>query len=166
MKKSLIIILTITILLTLCACSNNGKNEIQTSTTHFEENIKISTTNATEETKASMDIEINGKTFNAEFYDNETAKTFAYMLPLTINMEELHGNKKYHYFDSSLPTESENVGSIKAGDVMLYGSDCLVLFYDTFNTSYNYTRIGYITDTTELKSVMGNGNVTVKFLLK
>lgn len=85
------------------------------------------------------------------------------MLPLTINMEELHGNEKYYYLDNSLPTESSNVGEINTGDIMLYGSDCLVLFYDTFDTSYSYTRIGYITDTAGLKDAVGSGSVTITF---
>lgn len=38
------------------------------------------------------------------------------------------------------------MGSIHAGDIMLYGASCLVLFYEDFNTSYRYTPLGYIED--------------------
>jgi hypothetical protein len=83
------------------------------------------------------------------------------MLPLTINMTELHGNEKYYDLPKSLPTNSSNPGTIKNGDLMLYGSKTLVLFYKTFSTSYRYTKLGSIDDVTGLASALGSGNVTV-----
>ena len=44
---------------------------------------------------------------------------------------------------------------------MLYGSDCLVLFYDSFSTSYSYTKIGYLDNPEGLKNIVGNGTVNV-----
>ncbi len=44
---------------------------------------------------------------------------------------------------------------------MLYGSGCLVFFYKNFQTSYQYTRIGRITDTEGFASALGKGNVQV-----
>ena len=44
---------------------------------------------------------------------------------------------------------------------MLYGSDCLVIFYENFDTPYSYTRIGKIDNVDNLKDVLGNGNVNV-----
>ncbi len=46
---------------------------------------------------------------------------------------------------------------------MLYGSDCLVLFYETFNTSYSYTRIGKIDNPSSLKDSVGSGNIKIYF---
>ena len=85
------------------------------------------------------------------------------MLPLSLDMKELNGNEKYFYLSDSLPTNTENVGTINAGDIMLYGSDCIVLFYETFNTSYSYTKVGHIDDVTGLTEAVGRGNVTVTF---
>lgn len=111
----------------------------------------------------NVTITINGQSFTAVLYDNETANAFKSMLPMTITMNELNRNEKYYYFDSSLPTDSTRPGTINEGDLMLYGSNCLVLFYETFSSSYSYTRIGYIEDTSGLKSALGNGNVTVTY---
>lgn len=80
-----------------------------------------------------------------------------------MQMDELNGNEKYHYLDSSLPTDSYRPGTIHAGDIMLYGSSCVVLFYETFASSYSYTRIGQIDNPDGLATAVGNGNVSVKF---
>lgn len=172
MKKAIALILTVILISAFCACSKR-EAEIDTTSTEestiteniitTEESTATESINTTQKSKTTMNIKINVENFTAEFYDNKTAQAFADMLPLTINMEELHGNEKYYYLDNSLPTESSNVGEINTGDIMLYGSDCLVLFYDTFNTSYSYTRIGYITDTAGLKDAVGSGSVTITF---
>ncbi|MDE5593664.1 MAG: hypothetical protein K2I75_07015, partial [Clostridiales bacterium] len=43
---------------------------------------------------------------------------------------------------------------------------CVVLFYETFSSSYSYTRIGRVNDTDGYKSALGRSGVTVTFALK
>lgn len=92
---------------------------------------------------------------------NATSQAFASLLPLRITMKELNGNEKYHYLSDALPASPTEIGTIHAGDVMLYGNDCIVLFYKTFTTSYRYTRIGRLEDTSNLESIVGRGNIAV-----
>src|SRR5690606_27407777 len=108
-------------------------------------------------------INIRSQTFKATLLDNNSSKAFKEMLPLTINMIELNANEKYYDLQNSLPTNSSNPGTIKNGDLMLYGSKTLVLFYKTFSTSYSYTKLGSVDDVTGLASALGSGNVTVTF---
>ena len=110
-----------------------------------------------------INIIIGSKTFTATLADSETGEAFAALLPLSVTMNELNGNEKYHYLSSSLPTAAYQPGTIHAGDLMLYGNNCVVLFYKTFNTSYSYTRIGSIDDPSGLASALGSGNVSVRF---
>lgn len=121
------------------------------------------TDNTVNPTNGTMKITIGTSVFTATFYDNATATAFKSMLPITINMSELNGNEKYFYFSNTLPTNASPGGTIQNGDLMLYGNNCLVLFYESFNTSYSYSRIGKITNTTGLTNAVGNGNVEVKF---
>ena len=120
---------------------------------------------AAEETVA-ITLTVREQAFSAVLLDNETAKEFAAMLPMTLDMSELNGNEKYFYMDDSLPTNAEQPGQIHTGDLMLYGDSCLVLFYETFSSGYSYTRLGHVDDPSGLAEVLGVGNVTVAFSLE
>jgi len=117
-------------------------------------------------TNGKIKITVNSQIFTASLLDNNSAKAFKEMLPLSINMMELNGNEKYYDLPSSLPINSSNSGTIKNGDLMLYGSKTLVLFYKTFSTSYRYTKLGTIDDVTGLTTALGSGNAAVTFELE
>ena len=113
-----------------------------------------------------MKIKIGNSTFTATLNDNATVTAFKSLLPMIVNMTELNGNEKYVDLPRSLPANESNQGTIQAGDLMLYGSSTLVLFYKTFSTSYGYTRLGRIDDVTGLVAALGTGNVSVTFELQ
>ncbi len=151
MKYSVLMILILMSVLVSGALSCNNEDE----------NIKRDYN--TPMTNGKIKITVNSQTFTATLLDNNSAKAFKEMLPLTINITELNGNEKYYDLPNSLPTNSSNTGTIKNGDLMLYGSKTLVLFYKTFSTSYSYTKLGSVDDVTGLASALGSGNVTVTF---
>ena len=66
----------------------------------------ISDTGDTQTTTDIITIKIGNSSFTARLYDNETAKVFPDVLPLTLDMNELHGNEKYYNLSKSLPTDS------------------------------------------------------------
>ena len=110
-----------------------------------------------------MRVVVGDKVFPATMVDNATMASFKELLPLTLNMNELNGNEKYYYLSENLPTDKFRPDTIHAGDIMLYGNSCIVLFYKTFATSYEYTRMGAIDNPAGLAEALGSGNVEVRF---
>jgi hypothetical protein len=117
-------------------------------------------------TMNKMKITIGLKTFTATLYDNPAAAALKAMLPLKIEMTELNGNEKYFHLATDLPTDAAKPGTIQAGDLMLWQSNSLVLFYKSFRTSYSYTKLGRIDDASGLAAAVGSGNVKVQFELE
>lgn len=115
------------------------------------------------ESGVRLRIAVGNASFAATLADNAGARAFAALLPMTVTMDELNGNEKFYYLPAPLPAAASNPGTIGAGDLMLYGSDCLVLFYQTFPTSYAYTRLGWLDNPTGLASALGPGRATVTF---
>jgi hypothetical protein len=108
-------------------------------------------------------ITIGTNSFTASLYNNASATAFKAKLSLAIDMKELNGNEKYFDLPNSLPANATNPSTIQTGDLMLFGSNTLVLFYKSFSTSYNYTRLGRINNPSGLAAALGPGNITVKF---
>jgi hypothetical protein len=114
----------------------------------------------------TIHLQVGSKTFTAKVFDNESVQTLLAKLPMTITMTELNGNEKYYQLPNRLPTNSEDVRTIKSGDLMLYDSDTLVLFYKSFTTSYSYTRLGYVEEVAGLEQAFGGGSVQVAFSVR
>ena len=113
-----------------------------------------------------LKITVGSSVFTASLYDNGTANAFKAMLPLRLNMSEHGGIEKVAGLPSNPPSNHSNPGTIRSGDLMLYSSNSLVLFYTTHNTSYSYTRIGRLDNPEGLVAALGSGNVTITFELE
>ncbi len=144
MKRAILTIGIIVVLLVMIGCFYPKKNSNESG----KDNMDLIT---------SINVVIDDKKYVARIDANETAQTFVNKLPQSFDMSELNGNEKYIYMDFSLPTNSSNPKHIVAGDIMLYGDNCLVIFYKSFDTNYSYTKIGHIDNLKEL----GNDKVTV-----
>ena len=130
-------------------------------------NLTLSTSNKVLNTDSmKLKVTIGTNTFTATLYNNATVTAFKTRLPMTLNMTELNGNEKYFDLTDNLPANASNPGTIQAGDLMLYGSNTLVLFYKSFSTSYSYTPMGHIDDASGLTATLGSGNVTVSLALQ
>ncbi len=116
--------------------------------------------------KDTIIITVGNQVFTATLETNATAAAFKAMLPLTIDMRDLNSNEKFFDFSSNLPANASNPGTINSGDIMLWGSNTLVLFYKTFSTSYSYTRVGKIENPSGLAAALGSGNAKVLFELQ
>jgi hypothetical protein len=103
-----------------------------------------------------MWMTIGERRFSVTLADNEAARAFAALLPLTLDMPDLNGNEKHVKLPKVLP----------AKDLMLWGADTLVVFYLTFDSPYSYTRLGRIDDPATLPQVLSPGQVRAVFTRK
>ena len=110
-----------------------------------------------------MWMTVGTQRFAVTLEDNATARAFVQLLPATFDMAELNGNEKHAPLPHSLPNNPVRPGTIRTGDVLLYGNDTLVVFYETFRSSYSYTRIGRIAESAGLAQALGPGNQRVAF---
>jgi hypothetical protein len=145
--------------ISFCSVACNPDNDIPT------EKEATGNPNNPPQNKETMKMKITagGKEFTAAMQDNETARALVALLPLTVNMSELNGNEKYYNLPQNLPGTAANPGTIQTGDIMLWSSNCLVLFYKTFSTSYSYVRLGRVDNVDGLAKALGTGNIQVSF---
>lgn len=116
--------------------------------------------------ESRMWMTIGERRFAITLTNNAAARAFAAQLPLTINMADLNGNEKHAELPKSLPVSASRPGTIRQGDLMLYGSSTLVVFYLSFESSYAYTRLGRVDDPEGLAQVLGQRSVRINFSKK
>lgn len=103
-------------------------------------------------------------TLTATLADNSSASALLKLLetgPVTINMHEFANMEKVGDLPESLP-RNDTYFTAQPGDLVLYLGYQFVIYYD--NNSYNFTRLGKVNGNytgPQLKSILGNGNVTV-----
>lgn len=110
-----------------------------------------------------MYMTVGERRFAVTLADTEAARAFAALPQQTLDMEELNGNEKKHDLPNSLPTDTIRPGTIHTGDILLWGSRTVVVFYQTFDSPYSYTRLGRVDDPSGLAQALGRGNVRVAF---
>lgn len=112
-----------------------------------------------------MNILIGNKQFSATLNDNEASRELSKLLPLEVTMSEHNGNEKYYNLPGRMPGRATSPERVEAGDLMIWSSSTLVLFYADGSTPYSYIRLGKIDDPDGLREAVGRGSVRVKFEL-
>lgn len=173
MKKLILVTMAAAVLLILAACGGTNQDsagkvgsEAPPAVQRPESSSGEPDISETPVAESAITLTAGEHTFSATLLDNETARQLAELFPLTLEMSELNGNEKYFYLDGSLPTDSHRPGQINAGDLMLYGDNCLVLFYESFSSGYSYTRLGSVDDPAGLAEALGTGGVEVTFSVR
>jgi hypothetical protein len=118
---------------------------------------------ATNPEEARIWMTVGERRFTITLADTEAARAFAARLPLTLDMAELNGNEKHADLSEALPTSATRPGTIHSGDLMLYGSNTVVVFYASFRSPYSYTRLGRVDDPVELGRALGRHGARVVF---
>lgn len=123
----------------------------------------VAATAAVQPEESRMWMNVGERRFAIALADTDAARAFAAMLPLTIDMADLNGNEKHAELPGALPTNASRPGTIRSGDLMLYGSKTLVVFYLTFDSSYSYTRLGRVESPAGLAQLLGRRDVRIVF---
>ncbi|ORX49605.1 hypothetical protein BCR36DRAFT_583691 [Piromyces finnis] len=102
--------------------------------------------------------------FKCTFEINETTKELVKRFPLSMNMVDLNGTEKYHTLKESLPVRIQPVDKVRYGDILLFQSRYLAVFYDTFDPVKQYSIIGKIDNPELLREAVGTGSITASFV--
>ena len=99
------------------------------------------------------------KAYTLKWADTKAAAELRQQLPLAKTFTELHGNEKYYKLPKHLTAADEDVREIHKGDVMLFDGQYVVVFYQDFQTTYRYTRLGRVEAANDLDAALGAGDV-------
>ena len=119
-------------------------------------------TDKKEQTTMKVNIQIGDQTFTATLADTTAAQEFAQMLPMAITLDDYGGFEKVGSLGKSLTTSNSQT-TTAAGDIVLYNSSNIVMFYGS--NSWSYTRLGKIDDLTDWADALGSNSVTAIFTL-
>lgn len=178
-KRSQIILLAglLSVFLILAGCgvksnvpdeSTEQNSEAETQYTLTEDNKENNSSQAeeyeSEENSVSkMKVQVGNQTFTATLEDNAAAEAFLEMMkeaPVVIQMSDYSGFEKVGSLGTNLPSSNSQT-TTHEGDIVLYNSNQIVIFYGS--NTWSYTRLGKIDDLTGWKEALGNGDVTVTF---
>ena len=153
----------------------NNKKEISNNTGIINndkvQNNEISnntmTMNKGDEIMDTVYIKINNNIVNMELDVNSATRELKERLKnedVIVNAHEYGGFEKVGDLGFSLPREDTNI-TTSAGDIVLYQGNQISLFYNS--NSWSYTKLGKIQNisSSELKNILGNGDITITFTL-
>lgn len=117
----------------------------------------------TQQDTANLQAKIDDTNVSIEWEDNDAVHALEEMAKnsvITINMSQYGGFEQVGNLGQSLPTNDSEM-TTAPGDIVLYNSDKIVVFYGS--NSWSYTRLGKITDQSEeeLNALLNKPNVTL-----
>lgn len=118
-------------------------------------------------TDKKITFTIGERELSVSLVENAATEALAERLetgPITIEMNDYGGWEKVGSFGFSLPASNEQM-TAQPCDFVLYQGNQLVIFYGS--NSWSYTPLGRIdgVESSELKQILGSGDVTVTISL-
>lgn len=111
-------------------------------------------------------IQVDGGEITATLDDNETARDFLALLPLSLTLDDYHSTEKV----SDLPQRLSTVGAPEGhdpsvGDITYYAPwGNLAIFYKDFGYSRGLINLGRITSGMEHLSFLGSKRATIEIV--
>ena len=169
MKYITKIIVSFIMIFTLVGC---GKN-INNSTEQTPSTTIPSTDNTTSKPKEddpymnkTIELKIGNTKVDVNWLDNDSVKALKELVKngLTINMSIYGDFEQVGSLGKNVTSNDESL-TTSAGDICLYQSNQIVIFYGS--NTWSYTKLGHISlSKSELTELLGEENVTITLTLK
>ncbi len=145
----LVLLFIFMILLTSCGKSNNSFTPSNTDepsttiTTSSDDNPTPTTKEEDETANMTLTLIIGNTLVDVFWLDNESVKDLKKHAKdgLTINMSKYGGFEQVGSIGSTLPSSDTRI-TTNPGDIVLYSSNQIVIFYDS--NTWSYTKLGHI----------------------
>lgn len=129
--------------------------------------LDVDYTSLTATTNNTMYLKINNNILSVDLESNSSAEALVDLLKegdISYEAHDYGDFEKVGDFGHTLPENNRQI-TTEPGDVILYNGNNICIFYGS--NSWSYTRLGKIRDINadELKTILGNGNVTLTFSL-
>ncbi len=170
MKKISVLLLILILLLTPAACSGKAAtDESPDKSASYTQPFTAQVTESESKTyetekgeKMNITIRINGRAFSATLENNAAAKELYEIIRtegLSVDMSDYSGFEKVGALGRTLTSDDKYIKAA-AGDIMLYQSNQIVMFYGS--NSWSYTKLGRINDLSGWRDALGSGSVTAE----
>ena len=170
MKRVLTVLLAIMLItITSCGKSDNSSTQPTTdepSTTITTPSDDNSTTKEDETETMKLTLKIDDMEVDVIWADNDSVKALKNLAKdgLTINMSKYGGFEQVGSIGSTLPSADTRI-TTNPGDIVLYSSSQIVLFYDS--NTWSYTKLGRINlSKSELTDLLGDEDVVITLSLE
>lgn len=187
MMKFLSVLLALTMVLSLAACTNGGSenrtgpppssgdNSANNSLSQTDSNTSppeseetgIPDTQPGENKEVRIKITVGDQELTATLLDNSTAKALIEQLPLTIPMEDLYSREMCYHFPEELPANEAQTTGYEVGEIIYWPPrHSLVIMYAQNEERFNMQKIGCIDSGVEIFEETGDVEVTFELLDK
>ena len=163
-KKAMITVMVLAFAFCVAACGTSDQTEEQTPDQTNDQSLdQTSAGSEAQEGATEMKLFIGDEELTVDWEENEAITALSEQVqkqPLTIEMSMYDDFEQVGELGMSLPADDEQIET-ESGDIMLYSSDKIVLFYGS--NSWAYTRLGKVTDKSpeEMSERLGQGDVTI-----
>lgn len=165
----LVLLFIFMILLTSCGKSTNSStpsNTDEPSTTITSPSDDNQTTKEDETANMKLTLKIDDIEVDVIWVDNDSVKALKNLAKdgLTINISKYGGFEQVGSIGSTLPSTDARI-TTNPGDIVLYSSNQIVIFYDS--NTWSYTKLGHINlSKSELVDLLGDEDVVLTLNLK
>ena len=193
-RKTAIALLAVLMLMSISGCQPQGQTEATVTPTQLQteatavptELVTAQATQAPSQTQTeapteeateleraeaaerNLHMSVNGLAVNVIWEDNDSVTALRELCAdgtLTVPMSMYGGFEQVGSLGMTLPSSDADT-TTSAGDIVLYSSSNLVVFYGS--NTWAYTRLGHITNLTdsELTELLSNGDVTITLTME